>query len=102
MTTRLRGFWSRLLFLLRLRRVEHDIDAEFAAHLEIATEAHQRRGMIAEEARRTAAVEFGSRLAAKERAGEQRSLPGLESFFKDIVQGLRVMRANPRFTLAAI
>ena len=30
------------------------------------------------------------------------SLPALESCFKDLVQGLRVMRTNPRFTLAAI
>ncbi|HEY7388132.1 MAG TPA: ABC transporter permease [Bryobacteraceae bacterium] len=36
-------------------------------------------------------AEFATRLA----------IP-LESFFKDIAQGLRVMRTNPRFTLAAI
>jgi len=52
---------------------------------------------------RILAIRFARRLAAKESAGERRSFPGLESFFfKDIVQGLRVMRANPRFTLVAI
>ena len=31
-----------------------------------------------------------------------RHLPALESYFQDLVQGLRVMRIHPRFTLAAI
>ena len=35
-------------------------------------------------------------------AREPRALPALEGLFKDIVLGLRVLRANRRFTLAAI
>src|SRR5579872_4679798 len=102
MTARLREYWNRILAVLRIRRIEDDFEAEFATHLEMAAEAHQRGGMSAEEARRAAAMQFGSRLGAKERAGEQRTLPGLESFFRDVVHGLRALRANPRFTLAAI
>lgn len=102
MMARLREYGYRMLAVLRVHRMNDDLDAEFGTHLEMAAEAHQRSGMTAEEARRAAAVQFGSRLAAKERAREQRGLPVLESWFKDVVQGLRVLRANPRFTLAAI
>jgi putative ABC transport system permease protein len=102
MIAQLREYWHRILTVLRIRRTEDDFDAEFATHLEMAAEEHRRSGMMEDQARRAAAAQFGSRLAAKERAGEQRSLPGLEAFSKDVVQGLRVMRANPRFTLAAI
>jgi len=96
------SIWRRLLAALGIRRLEDDFDAEFAAHLEMAAEELQRSGMNAEDARRAAAVRFGGRLNAKEHANAQRGLPGLEAFFKDIVQGLRVLRAYPRFTLAAI
>ena len=102
MFARLREYGHRILAVFRIRRPEDDFDAEFAAHLEMAAEEHQRRGMTADESRRAAALQFGSRMAAKERAAGQRGFPSLESFFRDIVQGLRVMRANPRFTLAAI
>src|SRR5690348_2801034 len=101
MSARLRHLWRRILFLTGVRRNEHDIDAEIAAHLDIAAEIHRSNGMDAEAARRTAAMELGSRLAVKERANEQRTFPGVESFFKDIVHGLRLMRAHPRFALAA-
>lgn len=102
MTARLREYLGRLLVVLRIHRPDDDSEAEFAAHLEMAADELERNGLTAAEARRAAAVRFGSRLAVREHADEQHSLPGLESFFKDITQGLRVMRANPRFTLAAI
>lgn len=75
MTARLREYWRRILTVLHIRRIEDHADAEFAAHRKKAVGAHQHEGV---------------------------SLHGLESLLKDIVQGLRVMRANPRFTLAAI
>lgn len=92
----------RLWALFRRKQLDSDLADEIRAHLEMAAEEHQRTGMSAEEARRAAAVRFGGGLAARERAAAERGLPGLESFFKDIIQGLRAMRANPRFTLAAI
>ncbi|HJT87999.1 MAG TPA: ABC transporter permease, partial [Bryobacteraceae bacterium] len=94
--------WRRLCALFRHDQLDRDLADEIHAHLEMAAEEYERGGMSAEEARRAAAVRFGGRLAAKERASAERGLPGLESFFKDILQGLRAMRANPRFTLAAI
>lgn len=95
-------YWRRSLRLLRLRQDEDDFDAEIATHLEIAAESLEHSGMTPQEARRIAAARFGSRLAAKESVREQRTVPVLESVSRDVVQGLRVMRANPWFTWAAI
>ncbi|HWF10917.1 MAG TPA: ABC transporter permease [Bryobacteraceae bacterium] len=102
MTGQPREYWHRILAALHIHRRDDDFDAEFASHLEMAAEAHRRSGLTPEAARRAAAREFGSLLAAKERAGEQRGLPALESLFRDIRQGLRLLRADPRFTAAAI
>jgi putative ABC transport system permease protein len=98
MTGRIREYCQRLLGFLRGRRPDHDLDAEFAADFEIAVEENLRSGMTPAEARRAAAVRFGSLTSAREQVGNQRGLPGLESLFRDLAYGLRGMRKNPALT----
>jgi predicted permease len=98
MTGRFREWLERIVGFLRGRRADGDLEAELAAHLEFAVEDHLRGGMSPEEARRAAAIKFGSPLSAKEQAGDQRGLPWLEVFFKDVGYALRRMRQHPAFT----
>ncbi|HVW83144.1 MAG TPA: ABC transporter permease [Bryobacteraceae bacterium] len=102
MTGPLREWRERIRGFLRGRRDDRELEAEMAAHLEMAMEDHVRRGMSPEEARRVAAVKFGSRLSASEGAGDQRGLPWLESLFKDLGYALRGLRGNPGFTVVAV
>jgi predicted permease len=94
----MREWWARTLGFVRGRQADCDFEAELAAHIEMAVEDNLRSGMSLEEARRQAAMKFGSRLAAKERASDQRGLPWLESFFRDLGYAFRGMRKSPAFT----
>jgi hypothetical protein len=49
-----------------------------------------------------AAVKFGSRLAAREHAGDQWGLPSLDSFLADVRYAFRGMRKNPGFMATAV
>ena len=102
MTGQLREWWERTLGFLHRRRPDDDLEAEFAEHLELAVEDNLRRGMSPEEARRAAAIRFGSRTSAMEHAADQRSLPWLESFFRDLAYAFRGMRRSPAFTGVAV
>ena len=102
MTGRVRERWKRVLGFLRGRGADDDLQSELAAHLELAVEENLRYGMSPEEARRRAAMKFGSRLSVAEQAAEQRGLPRVEAFLKDTGYALRGLRRNPGFTLTAV
>jgi predicted permease len=93
-----REWWERALGFVRGRRAESDLEAEFADHIAMSVEDHMRSGKSRDEARRLAAAEFGSRLSASEQVFEQRGLPWLESFLKDVAYAARGMRKSPAFT----
>lgn len=102
MTGRAREWWERALGFFRGRRPDQDLEAEFAAHIEMAVEDNLRRGMSRHEARRLAALKFGSQVSAMEKVSDQRGLPGLEAFLKDLHYAFRGMRRRPAFTAIII
>jgi hypothetical protein len=102
MTGFLREWWQRTLGFLRGRSRDRDLDAEIEAHIQMAVEDHLRSGVTQAEADRLAAIKFGSHLAAKERAADQRQLPGWDSFFQDVRYAFRGMRKNPVFTCVVV
>jgi putative ABC transport system permease protein len=101
-TGRLRELWERLSGFARGRQHDRDLDEELAAHVELAAEEYLRRGISREEAQRLASVKLGSPLAAREQAGDQRSLPGMESWIADLRYAFRMMRKSPVFTATAV
>ena len=53
--------------LFRKERLDGDLDAELASHLDLAAEEHRRKGMPAEEARRQAALQLRRNRAIQRR-----------------------------------
>jgi putative ABC transport system permease protein len=98
----LRRGWSRLLGVFLGRRRERELADEIESHIRMQTDDNIRLGMSAQEARRAAVLKFGSLESAKEGVRDQRGLPGLESFLKDIQFAWRGIRKNPGFAAAAI
>ena len=61
----LREAMERVRSFFRKSQRDSELDAEMAAHLELATEENLRQGMSADEARRQAMVRFGGVAQAK-------------------------------------
>jgi hypothetical protein len=70
---------------------DSELDAEMAAHLELATEENLQSGMPADEARRQAMIRFGGVTQAKEQQREARGLPWLEVLMQDVRFTLRTL-----------
>jgi putative ABC transport system permease protein len=102
MIDRLQQSFQRLRSVFRNSQLDHELDAELAAHLELAIEENLQRGMPAEEARRQALIRLGGTSQAKEQHREARGLRDLERFFQDLRYAARGILKNPGFTAAAV
>src|SRR5215217_1426080 len=100
--TSLRVLFQRLRALFRRRNLEQELDEEIRAHLELQIEDYQSQGMTAEEARYAALRKFGGVDQVKETYRDRRGLPGIETLFRDLAYGLRMLRRSPGTTLIAI
>jgi putative ABC transport system permease protein len=75
---------------------------ELDTHLAMLTEENLRRGLSSEEVRRKARVQLGGITQLREIHREMWSLLWLETLLQDVRYGLRQLRRNPGFSLAAI
>ena len=91
---------ARIRGCLRRGDGESDFDQEMAAHLEMAEEDGLRRGLSAEEARRTARVELGGVTQLRESWRAASGLAWLDGFALDARLGLRMLRRSWGLTLA--
>lgn len=98
----LRRFLRRTVSLLRTRQDEERLRAEIEQHLELETAANLRAGFSPQEARRQAALKFGSVEAMKETYREQKGLPFIQTLAQDLRFALRRLRLAPAFSLATI
>ena len=98
----LRPAVNRLRAFFRKKPLDSDLDAEMAAHLELAIEENLQRGMPLEEARRRALVRFGGVEQAKELHRETRGLPRLDTLVQDLRYTFRILRRDRGFALVAV
>jgi len=93
---------NRIANLFRRNKVEREIEAEFASHLEMRIEDNLAAGMTAMEARRDAILRFGNRSAMRERTAESDSASQLESLWIDIRYAWRQLLRAPAFSIPCI
>ncbi len=78
----------------------HLEEVEF--HVQMAVERHQANGLSLPEARRRAALEFGSRVDAREAARDARSGSVIDDAWRDLRHGARALASHPVFTAAIV
>jgi putative ABC transport system permease protein len=88
--------------LFRQRDQDSQLDEEFRGHVARYAEDLERTGMPRAEAERRARIAFGSYEKAKENCREERAGFWLETVWKDLRFGLRMLRKAPGFTAVAI
>jgi predicted permease len=98
----LRQAWNRVLASFRRARLDTDLNAEIAAHLEAAVEENVRRGMGPAEARRQALVRFGGVTQAVEQHREARGLPALDVLRQDVRFSLRTLWRDRAFACVVV
>jgi hypothetical protein len=95
MLKKLRGLISR-------KNHENNFDDELRFHLEKQIELNLAAGMVAEEARRQALIEFGGVEQTREAVKETHWTHGLETVIQDVCYGFRHLYRNRGFALVSI
>ena len=93
---------SLLRSLFRKSRLDRDLDEELKFHLESQIGANLAAGMTREEARRRALIALGGVEPVKEEVRRIRAGVWLETLWRDVVFGARMLRKNPGFTSVAV
>jgi predicted permease len=92
---RVRAFWSK-------PQLDAELEAEIAAHIDLATDENLRLGMTTAEARRQALISFGGMNMAKDQQREARGLMKLDIFLQDLRYTVRSLGRDPGFTVVAV
>ena len=100
--SRPREWMKRVEGLLKRRRNDREFDEEIESHIRLHIDNNLRAGMTPQEARRQAMTRLGAVEAAKEACRDQRGLPAVETLWRDVRYGARMLRKNPGFTAAAV
>src|SRR5580704_6882367 len=98
----LKRFLGRLASWTTARQDEERLRAEIEEHLALQAADNVRAGLSPEDARRQAALKFGSVESLKESYREQRGLPSLERLIQDSRHALRRLRMAPTFTISTV
>jgi predicted permease len=93
--------FASLRGLLRRRQIDGEITEELHDHLEREVEAHRLRGVPPEEARRLALRDLGGLTQTLESTRAVRNT-WLDTLWRDLTYGARLLRRSPRFTLTAL
>ena len=81
---------------------ESELDEELRSHIERHADDLERSGLPRPQAERRARIAFGGYQGTKEECREERAGFWLESLWRDVRFGLRMMGKNPGFTTVAV
>jgi predicted permease len=93
---------SRFWNLFRRRRLDLELEAELAHHLESLEAEHRARGLSKHDARQAAMRDFGGLAQVKEEYRDRRGIPMIETLLKNVRFSLRSMRRTPVMTIAVV
>jgi predicted permease len=94
--------FHRIAAIIRRRQLDGDLEAEMAAHLDLAIQDHLDAGMPPQEARRVALAQFGGTQQAKENHRDARGIPMMETLAQDLRYTFRTLRKDRSFAAIAI
>ena len=97
-----RQLYSRLRSLCTWSRQESELDEEIQFHLSEEADERAADGLTADQARVAARKDFGNTTLIREATREAWGWGGVERVIQDVRYGLRTMRRNPGFSVAAI
>jgi hypothetical protein len=96
------SLWSRLTNVFRSDRLDQDLDDEQRFHIEARAGELEARGLSREAALEQAARQFGRRLQLRESSRDVKLMPWLDSLWRDVRFGQRLLRKDAVVSLAAI
>jgi predicted permease len=83
-------------------RLDAELEAEIASHIDLATDENLRQGMTPAQARRQALLQFGSMNMAKDQQREARGLMKLDILLQDLRYTIRSLSRDRGFTFVAV
>jgi predicted permease len=98
---RLIVWFQRLAGLFHRQKRDAELAEELESHLQLHIEEKLRAGMTPEAARRDALIKLGGIEQTKEQYRDQRGLPLVESFLRDLRFGARLLAKDRAFTATA-
>jgi predicted permease len=98
----LAALWGRLRRTLWNEPSESEFQAEMEEHIGLLAERYRRHGMAEDAAMLAARRQFGNGALLREDRRAITTIPAIEAFAHDLSFGVRMLRKNPAFTLAAV
>jgi predicted permease len=96
------SWWSRVTNVFRSGRLDRELDDEHRFHIEARADELEAQGLSRQAALEQAARRFGPRLALRESSRDVRLAPWLDSLWRDLRFGQRLLRKDAAVSSAAV